>query len=34
VANADSWAAHEALANALHARGQLTGSHEDLAAAL
>lgn len=34
MANADSWAAHEALANALHARGQLTGSHEDLAAAL
>jgi tetratricopeptide (TPR) repeat protein len=34
VANADSWAAHEALANALHARRQLTGSHEDLAAAL
>jgi tetratricopeptide (TPR) repeat protein len=34
VANADSWAAHEALANALHARGQLTGAHEDLAAAL
>lgn len=33
VANADSWAAHEALANALHARGQLTGAHEDLAAA-
>lgn len=34
VANADSWAAHEALASALHARGQLAGSHEDLAAAL
>lgn len=34
VANAGSWAAHEALASALHARGQLTGSHEDLAAAL
>lgn len=34
VANGDSWAAHEALASALHARGQLAGSHEDLAAAL
>lgn len=33
VANADSWAAHEALASALHARGQLTGAHTDLAAA-
>lgn len=33
VANVGSWAAHEALASALHARGQLTGSHEDLAAA-
>ena len=28
------WAAHESLALALHARGQLVGSHEDLAAAL
>ncbi|WP_330660337.1 tetratricopeptide repeat protein [Erythrobacter sp.] len=33
-ANMDSWAAHDALASALHLRGQLTGRHEDLAAAL
>ena len=33
-ANPDSWAAHETLAIALHARGQLTGSHDDLAGAL
>ncbi len=33
-ANPSSWAAHESLAVALHARGQLAGSHEDRAAAL
>lgn len=33
AANPDSWMAHEAYASALHGRGQLTGSHEDLAAA-
>lgn len=30
----DSWAAHEAVAMSLHARGQLNGSHDDLAEAL
>lgn len=34
AANPDSWMAHEVYASALHARGQLTGSHDDLAAAL
>lgn len=33
-ANPTSWAAYESLAVALHARGQLAGSHRDLAAAL
>lgn len=34
AASPDSWLAHEGLAIALHLRGQLSGSHEDLAAAL
>ena len=34
AADAQSWMRHESLAMVLHARGQLTGSHEDLAAAM
>lgn len=33
-ADPQSWMKHESLAMVLHARGQLTGSHEDLAAAV